>query len=365
MLADFYIYIGFALFAGTYVLGDALFGEDISTPKLSHKWAINAMLYGSVPLCCVLIGICAWLVSPHNPELITNISAFTGYDFAHAKANTSVQALIIAVVFAAFMLSGIATVVAHEFVHRLGSKIDVCIGRWLLAFSIDANFSIEHVYNHHAKVATTEDPVTAIRGRNVYVHLIYAIYGTTKSAWRIEVKRLTRKNQSIFTWHNRFIRGYLMSICYLSLAGILAGWQASVFLFAIGASAKIILEIVNYIEHYGLVRHPKQPVKPKHSWNSNRKISNWAMFNLPRHSHHHAQAAVPFEKLAPMQDAPQMISGYISTIVIALIPPLWFKLMAPKLEIWDKHHANSQELKIIEQQAVLKNRMHPILRLLA
>jgi alkane 1-monooxygenase len=115
--------------------------------------------------------------------------------------------------------------------------------------------------------------------------------------------------------------------------------------------AKLILEIVNYMEHYGLVRDPKQPVKPKHSWNSNRKVSCWAMFNLPRHSHHHAQGAVPFEKLQAMEDAPVMISGYISTIGIVLVPPLWFKLMQPKLAHWDAHFANEQELAILKRQA--------------
>lgn len=365
IFADYFILIGFVVFVGTYVIGDALLGDDLSTPNLTNKKLLNVMLYGSLPLSLVLLTVCAWLVTPYEWTFINELSVIIGYDFALAKASTSWFELVVAVIFSGLMLSGIATVVGHELVHRVGKSKDVCLGRWLMSLSLDANFSIEHVYHHHAKVATESDPVTAPRGRNVYVHVIHAIIGSNKSAWLIEIKRLKRlkrKKQAIISYHNLCIRGWLMSIGYLSLVIILAGWQSAMFLFAIGLASKSILEIVNYMEHYGLVRHPKQAVKPKHSWNSNRKISNWAMFNLPRHSHHHAQGAVPFEKLQPMPEAPLMISGYVSTIAITLVPPLWFSLMKPKLNDWDQHFANQEELDIIKQQQITRSK-HPILAL--
>lgn len=350
LFADYFILIGFAVFVGIYVIGDAFLGDDLSSPTLSNKSFINVMLYGSVPLSIIVLSIAAWLVSPYEWPIMQSLSQFIAYDFAQAKANTSIVELGVAVLFCSLMLSGIATVVGHELVHRVGNKRDVCLGRWLMSLTLDANFSIEHVYHHHAKVATLADPATAPRGRNVYAHILYAIMGTNVSAWKIEKSRLRRKKSSIFSIHNSVIRGWLMSIFYLLVVGILAGWQATLFLAAIGLTGKCILETVNYMEHYGIVRDPRQPVKPKHSWNSNRKISNWAMFNLPRHSHHHAQGAVPFEKLQPMPEAPMMISGYISTIAIALIPPLWFLLMKPRLAYWDAHFANAEELAILEIQ---------------
>lgn len=349
MLADIYIIAGFVIFVGIYVLGDAFLGDDLSTPTLHKKWLLDGMLYSSLPISFIILCISAWLVSPHNPHFIDVMSQWFSYDFATAKANTSILELGVGIVFAGFMLSGIATVVGHELVHRIGSKRDVCLGRWLMSFSFDANFSIEHVYHHHAKVATIDDPVTAPRGRNVYVHIVRAIVGTNRSAWLIEKKRLARNNQGTINLQNRFIRGWLMTVTLLTACALIFGWQSALYIAAVGIMAKIILEIVNYMEHYGLVRHPRQPVKPKHSWNSNRKISCWAMFNLPRHSHHHAQGAVSFEKLKPMPEAPLMISGYISTIAITLIPPLWFALMKPKLAHWDNHFANNEELEIIRK----------------
>lgn len=343
-------------------MGDALLGDDLSTPNLPNKTLLNFMLYGSIPLSIFLLTICAWLLTPYESNFMNQMSTLIGYDFLLAKQSTTWFELSVAVVFSALMLSGIATVVGHELVHRVGKKQDVCIGRWLMSLTLDANFSIEHVYHHHAKVATDDDPVTAPRGRNVYTHIIYASIGSNKSAWQIEKTRLTRKNQTVFSHHNIFIRGWLMSVTYLSIVTIFAGWQATLFLLIIGLTSKCILEIVNYMEHYGLVRHPRQPVKPKHSWNSNRKISNWAMFNLPRHSHHHAHGTVPFEKLKPMPEAPLMISGYVSTIAITLVPPLWFTLMKPKLTYWDLHYANQDELDIIEKQRQNRSK-HPLLTL--
>ena len=346
-----FIWLGFMLFVGIYVFGDAFLGDDLSKPNMQHTRLLNTLLYSALPLALFMLTIAMWLVTPYDWPFMQNISELVGYDLIAAKQNTTLWQLFIAVFFCGFLLSGAATVVGHELVHRLRSKFAVTTGRWLMALSFDANFSIEHVFHHHAKVATEEDPVTAPRGRNVYSHVARAVVGTNISAWKIETKRLSRKNQSVISVHNQYLRGIAMTATWLVLAFVLASWQGLLFFSAIGIMAKLILEVVNYMEHYGLVRDPKQPVKPKHSWNSNRKISCWAMFNLPRHSHHHAQGAVPFEKLEPMEDAPVMISGYISTIGIVLIPPLWFKLMQPKLEHWDAHFANERELEILKRQA--------------
>ena len=358
LLADYFIVIGFISFVLFYALGDALLGNDISTPNLSNKTFINLMLYGSLPLSILLITCCLWLVTPNQWPIMQWLSNFTGYDFILAKANTSYIDLFFAISLSGFILTTIATVVAHELVHRVGKTFDVIYGRWLLCFSFDANFSIEHVFNHHVKVATEEDPVTAPRGRNVYTHILYATIGSNYSAWLIEKKRLGRKKKSMFSYHNKCLRGYAMSLIYLLFVLLLASWQGLLLMLLIGIMAKILLEVANYIEHYGLVRDPRQRVQPKHSWNANNRISTWSMFNLPRHSHHHAQASVPFEKLQPMPDAPMMISGYISTVFIALVPPIWFKLMKPKLEHWDKHFANEKELDILALQARSKEQYH-------
>lgn len=95
-----------------------------------------------------------------------------------------------------------------------------------------------------------------------------------------------------------------------------------------------------------MVRLPEEPVQPRHSWNTNKRISSWTMFNLTRHSHHHAQGEVAYQDLRPYPNAPMMISGYLTTIVVALIPPLWHYLMIPKVMEWDKKFASPEELEL-------------------
>ncbi|MEM0910000.1 MAG: alkane 1-monooxygenase [Pseudomonadota bacterium] len=350
------IILGFLLFIGIYVFGDSFLGDDLSRPRLQNKTFINCLLYLSVPLTALLFMSMLWLVSSFNFGIFAFVSQYLPVAIVETKLSTNFIHIVFAILFLGFLVSGTATVVAHEFVHRINSPIDTCLGRWLMALSFDANFSIEHVYNHHAKVATDADPVSAPRGRNVYTHFVKAVIGTNKSSWQIEAKRLKQKQLKLFSFHNRCLRGYMMSITLAVLAVSFASWQGLLMFIAVGVSAKFILEVVNYMEHYGLVRLPTARVRPAHSWNSNRKVSNWTMFNLPRHSHHHANASVPFQRLHPMAGSPTMISGYITTIFIALIPPLWFRLMAPKLEEWDAKHATPEELTIIADQEQLMPR---------
>ena len=103
-----------------------------------------------------------------------------------------------------------------------------------------------------------------------------------------------------------------------------------------------------------MVRNPKVPVQPRHSWNTNKRISSWAMFNLTRHSHHHADGNVPYQDLRPYEDAPMMINGYLTTILVTLIPPLWHYLMVPKVLAWDEKYASKEEL-ILAKQANLNS----------
>ena len=362
LFAQDYIYLGALCFVAYYVLGDIFLGDDKSTPTMRHTGLLNIMLYASLPITLLLIISIVWLFSAGNWPFMTVMSQWLSYDFLAAKAQTSNLQLFIAILFTGLMLSGVATVVAHELVHKVGKPIAVCCGRWLLSLSFDANFSIEHVYNHHVHVGTDKDPVTAPRGRNVYTHLVIAIIKTNQCAWAIEKKRLNRLGLSPITIHNRYLRGHAMSLVYLAIVYGFAGWFGMLAALMVGITAKIILEIVNYMEHYGLVRAPRRPVEPKHSWNNNRRISCWTMFNLPRHSHHHAQANLSFEKLKPMPDAPVMIGGYISTMALTLIPPLWYYLMQDKLAEWDRKHASAEELTILQNQALPPSKLSIIFR---
>lgn len=333
-----------------YIVGDAVCGDDTSTPKFGHPGILTAQLWLALPLLTFIVFAAVWSVSPADTFGIgATLTDWTGHDLLAARAATTAGQHVAGWLLTGFMIGMIGTVTAHELIHRTWDPVSMLVGRWLLAFSLDTSFSIEHVYGHHRYVSTREDPATAPRGRNVHAHILLSTLRGNASAWRLESRRLSRQGLPLFSWHNRVLRGQAMSLAVIGAAAWIGGWRGALFFLACAAWGKALLEIVNYMEHYGMVRDPAEPVQPRHSWNSNRRISSWTLFNLTRHSHHHAQGELPYQDLRPMPDAPMMINGYLTTIVVAMLPPLWHRLMTPKLLAWDRDYASPRERELAAQ----------------
>jgi alkane 1-monooxygenase len=345
------------LFSG-YIILDALMGDDSSTPSFKHPGILTAQLWFALPLLCLIVFAFIWQVSDTD---VLGAGAFiqsqTGIDVLSARAAGGIAEIVSAIIMTGLMIGMIGTITGHELTHRTWDPVSMFIGRWLLAFSFDVAFAVEHVYGHHRYVSTTKDPATAPRGRNVYYHILVSTIRGNISALELEKERLNKSGKSVFSFHNMVLRGYLMSAFIVALAYLAGGIEAMLLYIAAGLVGKSLLEIVNYMEHYGMVRNPDTtPVQPRHSWNTNRRFSSWSMFNLTRHSHHHAQGEVPYQDLRPYPDAPMMINGYLTTIVVALIPPLWNTLMIPKVLEWDKKYASEEE-KVLAKEANKKSGM--------
>jgi NAD(P)H-flavin reductase/ferredoxin len=330
-----------------YLIGDAVSGDDTSAPTFRHPGVLTFQLWMALPLLALIVFVSVWTVSPGDPiGFGTWIRHWTGYDVIAARdAGTFIHHLFDWIV-TGLMIGLVGTIPAHELTHRTWDRTSMRIGRWLLAFSFDTTFAIEHVYGHHRYVSTVEDPATAPRGRNVYAHIVASTIRGNISAWHIEMARLRKRRLGRYSWHNAVIRGQLMSVVLVALTFAIGGWRGATFFTICALWGKALLEIVNYMEHYGMVRNPETPVQPRHSWNTNRRISSWTMFNLTRHSHHHAQGEVPYQDLRPYPDAPMMINGYLATIIVAMIPPLWHKLMTPKVLAWDRDYATDEERRL-------------------
>jgi hypothetical protein len=307
-------------------------------------------LWLALPVLALIVFSALWSVSPGDPfGFGGRVTQLIGYDLVAARDATTFGHHLSTLVLTGLMIGMVGTIAAHELTHRTWDPVSMLIGRWLLAFSFDTVFSIEHVHGHHRYVSTVNDPATAPRGRNVYQHIVASTIRSTVSAWNIEARRLARKGYWLLGWHNTVIRGQLMSALLLAAAWGIGGPVAAGFFALCALWGKSLLEIVNYMEHYGLVRNPQTPVAPRHSWNTNRRISSWTLFNLTRHSHHHAQGEVPYHDLKPLPEAPMMINGYLATIVVALIPPLWHALMTPRVLAWDGDYATPEERELADR----------------
>lgn len=342
--------IGFSLFS---TLGDMLLGDDTTTPTYRHPGVLTVQLWMALPVLLLICFAAVWGVSAGDPLGVGAwLSGWTGVDLLAAREATHWGHHVAAFYLTGLMIGMVGTIPGHELTHRTWEPVSLWVGRWLLAFSFDVGFAIEHVYGHHRYVSTLHDPATAPRGRNVYAHIVISTVRGNISAWNIEAARLQRKGHSVVSVHNAYLRGLAMSAVLVAAAWAMGGVWAALFFCACGLWGKALLEVVNYMEHYGIVRDPAQPVQPRHSWNTNKRVSSWALFNLTRHSHHHAQGEVPYQDLQPYPNAPMMIGGYLTTISVALIPPLWHKLMTPKVLAWDRNYANAAERELAAQASV-------------
>jgi alkane 1-monooxygenase len=244
-----------------------------------------------------------------------------------------------------FVTGGVGINLAHELMHKNGKVQQTC-SKLLLSMVCYGHFFIEHVRGHHVRVATFDDPATSRYGESLYQFLPRTLKGSLLSAWSIESKRLKRRKKSLYHNSNQFywILGAPITIILVLFA---YGGINTVAFFLLQAFVAILtLEVVNYIEHYGLVRKKLEngnyeKVTPLHSWNANHWLSNLVLFHLQRHSDHHAHGAKPYQVLMHVEESPQLPSGYLGMMILALIPPLWKKVMDPKVLAYREKIAHS------------------------
>jgi len=225
--------------------------------------------------------------------------------------------------------------VGHELGHRLQSK-DRFLGKSLLLPSLYMHFYIEHNFGHHLHAATKEDPATARYNQSVYSFWITSVYRQFVKAWKIQLMLLNSEDRSFFSIKNDMFWYLILQLSYLVFIFILFGLPT--LWFALGAAVVgfLLLETVNYIEHYGLLRQrlPSgryERVKEVHSWNSNHILGRIILYELTRHSDHHYISSKKYQILDCHEDSPQMPFGYPTSMVLSLLPPLWFKIMNKRI----------------------------------
>ncbi len=221
--------------------------------------------------------------------------------------------------------------VAHELGHR-SSKFEQFFAKALLLPNHYLHFFIEHNRGHHKNVATPEDPATSRLNESVYAFWIRSVIGCYKGAWNLENSRLRKEKKAVFSLENEMLRFQIVHIIYLIAVGLIFGWNIAPFAIMIGISGFSMLESVNYIEHYGLVRRKKasgryENVQAIHSWNSDHDIGRIMLYELTRHSDHHFKATRKYQVLRHFDKSPELPHGYPGSILLAMIPPLWYSVM--------------------------------------
>ncbi|MEY9889301.1 alkane 1-monooxygenase [Catenulispora sp. MAP12-49] len=296
-------------------VGDWLIGEDAGNPpaereaQLQSAWYYRVLTFLYLPLQFGSLVLGAWCWSrPH-----VNLASRVG--------------MVVTI--------GIVTGIAINTAHELGHKRED-VERWLskiaLAPSGYGHFYVEHNRGHHVRVATPEDPASSRLGESFYRFWPRTVWGSLKSAWALETKKHRLRNRSPWTVRNDLLNAWLMTV--VVFAGLTAWLGVGVlpFLLLQMVFGFSLLEIVNYLEHYGLLRQRTESgryekVEPVHSWNSDRLSTNVFLYQLQRHSDHHAYPNRRYQVLRSFDEAPQLPGGYATMIVVALFPPVWRRVM--------------------------------------
>ena len=243
------------------------------------------------------------------------------------------------------VISGsIGIVYSHELLHQK-NNLERWLGDLLLSMVLYSHFRSEHLLVHHVHVATPRDAVTARYNEGFHRFFLRVLRDCPQSAWRAEAALLARRGAGAFSRKNPFWRYALLQALMLGLAVLLGGWVGLALFLWQALSAVWQLELTNYVEHYGLTRRHMgngkfEHVKPHHSWNAAHKASNWLLINLQRHSDHHYKPDRRFPLLQNYEadEAPQLPFGYPLMASVAMIPPLWRRVMNPRVRAWRKQH---------------------------
>ena len=289
------------------------------------------------------------------PAQFANL-AFGAWVFVNAPFSPLAQ---VGWVLSVGMVSAILAInVGHELIHRR-SKLENWAGGLLYASVCYAGFKVEHVRGHHVNVSTPDDASSSRYGQSLYQFLPHAYLHNFLNAWKLEAEYLARRGLPAFHWRNELIWWYAISAALVVTWGLVFGWMGAVFFLGVSWMSFTTLEIINYVEHYGLHRR-KLPsgryerTTPAHSWNSNYLLTNMGLFHLQRHSDHHAFPQRRYQVLRHYDESPQLPAGYATMYLLALVPPLWFKVMNPRVEAYYK----GEEWQLSADQFVDKARNH-------
>lgn len=301
---------------------DALIGEDTHNPPESivsemakdrhYTWLVRA----AVPLVWLSFLSAVWLVGTQDLPL---------------------WALVV-FVFGVGSIDGNSITIGHELGHK-SDKTDQLFAKWVNAAIGYAHFRVEHNRGHHIWVSTPEDPASARLGESIYRFVLREIPGALVRGWADEAERLHRKGKSAWSMDSEILQGFAITLSVAVGLIIIFGWAVAPFIVLHHMFGWYALTQANYIEHYGLLRQKKangqyEPCRPHHSWNTNHIFSNLMTFQLQRHSDHHSNPMRPYQALRDFPDLPRLPSGYPGMFLLAAFPPLFFRIMDPKVQAW-------------------------------
>ena len=347
-LGNIYVWIGVILF-GISTIIDTLTKNihlradfDNNGKSFGIKNLQYSVMYLMLPAFVALQIILAWRLYQYTSYVPIENLTFLGISYQNGLTSFN----LIGSVLSAGLWAGLGIIYGHELSHN--RKEGFLVSRLIMALSGASHFTYAHVYNHHLDLGHEDDPATAPRGRNVYSHAWLSHVGQSQYSFNLEKEKLKRQNKSFFSTNNKWIIGYLYSLPSI----FLFVWSGGVFgvlaLMVVWAISNFLLEALNFMGHYGLIREKGKPVEHRHSWDNDNLFTSWFFIEIGRQGDHHVRGETYFWELDDV-DAPNYGIGYFSLFVLTLIPPVFRKYTQNLLDDWDKNKASNAERKIAKQ----------------
>ena len=242
--------------------------------------------------------------------------------------------------------AGLGIIYGHELSHN--RREGFFVSRLIMALSGASHFTYAHVYNHHLDLGHEDDPATAPRGRNVYSHTWLSHAGQSKYSYDLERQKLQNENKFFLSLNNKWLVGYLFSLPSVFLFVWTGGLVGVLALLVVWSLANFLLEALNFMGHYGLIREWGKPVEHKHSWDNDSVFTSWFFIEIGRQCDHHVRGETYFWELDDV-GGPNYGIGYFSLFVITLIPQAFRRYVRRHLDIWDQKYANDEEQQIANQ----------------
>ena len=312
-------------------------GNSYGIKKLQY-----AVMYFMLPTFILLQVVLAWRLFQYTSFIPFETMSFLGVSYQNGISGFN----LIGSVLSAGLWAGLGIIYGHELSHN--RKEGFLVSRLIMALSGASHFTYAHVYYHHLDLGHEDDPATAPRGRNVYSHAWLSHAGQSQYSYDLETDKLKKHNQSFFSLSNKWIVGYLYSLPSI----LLFVWAGGVFgiltLIIVWAISNFLLEALNFMGHYGLIREKGKPVEHRHSWDNDNLFTSWFFIEIGRQGDHHVRGETYFWELDDV-DAPNYGIGYFSLFVLTLIPSLFRKFTEKLLDDWDQNKATDGEREIANQ----------------
>ena len=347
VLGGIYAWTGVFLF-GIYTVIDTLTKNihlRAETNETGESYGIKkfqySVMYVMLPIFILLQVVLAWRLYQYTSGALIQSSDLYGLTFESGIITTH----LIGAVLSASLWAGLGIIYGHELSHN--KKEGFFVSRLIMALSGASHFTYAHVYNHHLDLGHEDDPATAPRGRNVYVHTWLSHVGQSKYSYDLETKKLKNKGKSFLSLDNRWIIGYLYSLPSVFLFIWSGGLVGLLALLVVWSLSNFLLEALNFMGHYGLIRK-EGDVEHRHSWDNDSVFTSWFFIEIGRQCDHHVRGETYFWELDDV-GGPNYGIGYFSLFVLTLVPSLFRSFVKIHLDHWDLNYATDEEREIAEK----------------